>query len=39
MIDRALKITQRNRKITRNFHPEEQIKKYAISMPEIVKGM
>lgn len=32
-------MTKRNRKITKNFHPEKQIKKYIVSVPEIIKRM
>lgn len=32
-------MTQRNIKITRNFRPEEQVKKYAVSVPKIVREM
>lgn len=32
-------MTQRNIKIARNFDPEEQVKKYTVSVPEIVGEM
>lgn len=32
-------MTQRNIKITPNFHPEEQVKKYAVSVPKIIREM
>lgn len=32
-------MTRRNRKITRNFHPGKQIKKYIVSVSEVVRRM
>lgn len=32
-------MTQRNIKIIRNFHPGVQVKKYAVSVPKIVREM